>query len=232
MRTAVKKLLVIAPVVLLGLFYLRSHYAVFARNVGEGRVLLMWLSFFILYAWVFLTTIRKKQDSIVFVGIQASFFVYIFMVLTLTGYFILFREISVHHWYDKMMQRVETKDHVNLELFKIFSIYEFSNKQVLGNFVMLLPLGIYLPVLYRRMSNFFKVVLVCMLVSVIIELMQLITKYRSADVDDVLLNTIGACIGYGLYRMFRGAGKELRPADKLNRRFAGSPGLPGSGITD
>ena len=214
MNTTIKKLVVIVPVLILGFFYLRDHYSALAKHVSAGRVLLMWLSFFLLYAWIFIETIRKKQASIISTGIQSSFFVYVFMVLTLTGYFILFREFSVHNWYDKMMLRVEKKDHVNLELFKIFSIYKFSNKQVIGNFVMLLPLGIYLPLIYRRMSNVLIVLLVCMLVSVIIELMQLITKYRSADIDDVMLNTAGALVGYGLFWIFSGKA-DVKRVDKL-----------------
>lgn len=203
MNVTLKKLLVIVPVGLLGFFYLRDHYEEIYRHVSSKRLLLLGLSFFLLYVWVFFEVIRRKQSSLLAIGIQASFFVYIFMVLTLTGYFILFREISVVDWYDKMMLRVEKKDHVNLELFQIFKIYKLSNKQVLGNFVMLLPLGIYLPLLYRRMSNFFIVLIVSFLVSVMIELLQLITSYRSADVDDVLLNTIGACVGFILYQIIR-----------------------------
>jgi len=174
----------------------------------------MWLSFFLLYAWILIETFRKKQDSILFAAIQSSFFVYVFAVLTLTGYFILFREFSVHDWYDKMMLRVEKKDHVNLELFKVFSIYKFSNKQVIGNFVMLLPLGIYLPLIYKRISNLLIVLLVCMLVSIIIELMQLVTKYRSADIDDVMLNTAGAFVGYGLFWIFARR-ENIKQVDKL-----------------
>jgi len=154
-------------------------------------------------------------------GTQASFFVYVFMVLTLTGYFVLFKEISVHDWHEKMMMRVAKKDHVNLELFKMFKIYKLSSRQVIGNFIMLLPLGIYLPMLYRRLSNFFLVVLVSCLVSVTIEVLQLVTSYRSADVDDILLNTLGAALGFGIYSLFRS--RETQPvSNTAGKKFAGN----------
>src|SRR5215213_310273 len=122
-----KKFLAIVPVALLGFFYARTHYASFLHHIGFGRMVLLWLSFFLLYGWIFFEIIRRKQDSLLSIGVQASFFVYIFMVLTLTGYFVLFREISVHDWYDKMMLRVDKKDHVNFKLFKMFHIYKFSS---------------------------------------------------------------------------------------------------------
>jgi glycopeptide antibiotics resistance protein len=122
------------------------------------------------------------------------------MVLTLTGYFILFREVSAHDWWHKMMVRIDRKDHVNLQLFKMFRIYKIMSRQIVGNFVMLLPLGIFLPLLYKRISGFFGVFLVSLLVSATIELLQLVTSFRSADVDDIFLNTIGACTGFLIYK--------------------------------
>jgi glycopeptide antibiotics resistance protein len=71
---------------------------------------------------------------------------------------------------------------------------------------MLLPLGIYLPLLYkklRKLSGFFTVLLISFLVSVGIELLQLATNYRSTDVDDVILNTSGACAGFFLYQLIK-----------------------------
>jgi glycopeptide antibiotics resistance protein len=76
---------------------------------------------------------------------------------------------------------------------------------------MLLPLGIFLPLLYRRISNFFLLLLVSFLVSTTIELLQLITSFRSADVDDVFLNTLGACIGFLIYKLITLA---IRPAQQ------------------
>jgi glycopeptide antibiotics resistance protein len=163
---------------------------------------------------MFYDLVNKEAVSLVQIGINSSFYVYIFMVLTLTGYFILFREVSMHDWWHKMVLRVERKDRVNLELFKVFKIYRVTNRQVLGNLVMLFPLGIYLPILYKKMSGFFKVVFICMLFSVAIELLQLITSFRSTDIDDVFLNTTGASFGYFTYLVFSNFFKFSRPLDK------------------
>ena len=100
-----------------------------------------------------------------------------------------------------MLMRIERRDHVNFDLMEIFRIYKITDKQILGNFVMLLPLGIYLPLLYKKISGFIPVLLVSLLVAILIEVLQLATSYRSVDIDDVLLNTTGAVIGFILYKI-------------------------------
>ena len=151
-------------------------------------------------------TIRKKQTNVLQVLVQASFFVYIFAVLQLTGYFILFKEVSSHGWWDKMNHRIETHDHVNFTAFKTIGIYKTFDKQVIGNFIMLFPLGIYLPLLVkglRRLSGFFAVLLISFLVSFGIEALQLATSYRSTDIDDVILNTLGGGAGFIIYLLIK-----------------------------
>jgi len=146
--------------------------------------------------------------------VQSSFLVYVFMVLTLTGYFILFREVSTHGWWQNMQIRIRREDHVNLTPFKIFKIYEPSDRQIVGNLIMLLPLGIYLPLIYKRLNNLFLFLLVSLVVACSIEFFQLATKFRSADVDDVILNTSGAVVGFVFYRIIlsvkQRAGTEKR----------------------
>lgn len=200
MNSAFKKSLALLPVVILGVFYLHDHYDIY-RHVKSKRLAFLALTLLLLYGWIFLEVAFRKQKNFFQVITQGSFYVYIFMVLTLTGYFILFREVSAHDWWHKMMVRIDRKDHVNLQLFKMFKIYKVLSKQIVGNFIMLLPLGIFLPLLYRRISGFLPVLVVSMLVSTLIELLQLVTSFRSADVDDVFLNTLGACTGFILYKM-------------------------------
>jgi glycopeptide antibiotics resistance protein len=195
-----KKLLVMLPVVVIGIFYLNDHYDRY-HHVRSERLLFLGLTVLLLYGWIFFEVITRQQKTFFQMATQASFYVYIFMVLTLTGYFILFKEVSAHDWWHKMMMRIEKRDHVNLQLFKMFKIYKVLSKQVVGNFVMLLPLGIFLPLLYKRVTNLFSVFLVSLVASTTIELLQLITSFRSADVDDIFLNTLGACTGLLIYRL-------------------------------
>jgi len=206
MSSMLKKITVLLPVVLFGLFFFRDWYPEAYAQVSLKRTSGFVLSVLLLYALFIFAVIRSKQEGFFAGLVQSSFFVYVFAVLTLTGYFVLFKEISSHDWWGRMEQRVETKDRVNLQPFQLFRIYSTRHKQVLGNLIMLLPLGIYLPLLYRRLRSFggfFTVLLISLLVSLGIELLQLITSYRSADIDDVILNTIGGCLGFIIYQFIR-----------------------------
>lgn len=206
MNKTLKKLVVILPVIIVSSFYFRVLYHESYSGASFKRVAGLVLSILLLFGWIIFVTARRQQDNFLQITVQASFFIYVFAVLQLTGYFILFKEISSHGWWDKMNQRIETNDRVNLEPFKTVGIYQTWGKQILGNFVMLLPLGIYLPLIYksfRKAYNFFVVLLICFFVSGGIELLQLATSYRSADIDDVILNTLGGGTGFLAYQLIK-----------------------------
>ena len=85
-------------------------------------------------------------------------------------------------------------------------ITPFELRNLVGNFLLLLPLGIYGPILVPRLRSLPAVFVAGACVSALIELGQLAvaTAYgfpvRVADFDDVLLNTAGVLAGYVLWR--------------------------------
>lgn len=72
---------------------------------------------------------------------------------------------------------------------------------VMGNLVMLLPLGIFIPCLFRGIDRLWKVVITVTGVVVLIELAQLLFRVGVIDVDDLILNLSGAMIGYSLLKI-------------------------------
>jgi glycopeptide antibiotics resistance protein len=82
----------------------------------------------------------------------------------------------------------------------------FELRNLVGNVVLLLPLGIYGPILTPRLRSLPAIFLAGMVVSTLIELGQLAVAsaygfpVRVADVDDVVLNTLGVVAGYMLWR--------------------------------
>jgi len=193
---ALKKLAVILPVLLVSIVYLNMHHFV---HVGPKRWLLLAASVLLFYCWVVLNVLRRPQSSLLFALIESSFYVDVFSVLTLTGYFVFFNQVSAHGWWQQMVHRVTVREGVSLEPFLFLKARRLLTYDVVGNFIMLLPLGIYLPLLYKRLQHFLVVTAVAMLVSVSIELMQLATHYRITDINDVILNTAGAALGFILY---------------------------------
>lgn len=203
---ALKKTLVIIPVIVVGFFYLQIIYHEHYSDSTLKRVLGFILSITLLYIWILFITIKKRQDNFLQVIVQSGFFVYVFGVLQLTGYFILFREISSSDWWGKINHRIKTHDHVNFNVFETMNRYAIFSRQMIGNAIMLLPLGIFIPLMNRKLrkiSSFFIVLLISLLVSIAIELLQLATNYRSTDIDDVILNTAGACVGFLIYQLIK-----------------------------
>ena len=65
-----------------------------------------------------------------------------------------------------------------------------------GNVVAFVPFGLFLPLLLRGLRHFWKIVLLGFEFSLLIEITQLFGRVGSFDVDDILLNTLGAACGY------------------------------------
>ena len=79
----------------------------------------------------------------------------------------------------------------------------FWRGQLVGNLLLLLPVGLLGPIALPAMDGWIRVLLVALGLSFAIEAAQLFVPNRMADVDDVLLNVIGALIGYLLFRIVR-----------------------------
>ena len=72
---------------------------------------------------------------------------------------------------------------------------------LLGNIIMFMPIGFFPALLWRRWKCW-KLVLLGFCTSVSIEFIQFFIG-RSTDIDDVILNTTGAIIGFWIYCLLR-----------------------------
>lgn len=76
---------------------------------------------------------------------------------------------------------------------------------LVGNLILLVPLVTIVPLIYKKYRNIKSIVLLCFSVSIIIEFLQYISMYfgnrRSVDIDDVILNTLGALIGFAIFKL-------------------------------
>lgn len=70
-----------------------------------------------------------------------------------------------------------------------------------GNIAAFVPFGLFLPLLSRRMRSVLRVTLISFEVSLMVELIQLVTRVGSCDVDDLILNTLGGFLGYLCFRI-------------------------------
>ena len=79
-----------------------------------------------------------------------------------------------------------------------FSTDTYTMSYIL-NIIMFMPLGFLLPMIWHR-CRFHQVLLIGMLSSLAIEIMQLF-NWRVSDIDDLLMNTLGAVIGFLLFKV-------------------------------
>ncbi|MGH2393747.1 MAG: VanZ family protein [Candidatus Limnocylindria bacterium] len=75
--------------------------------------------------------------------------------------------------------------------------------QMVGNLLLLLPVGLLGPVVLSWMDRWLRVLVASLALSTAIELAQLGIPDRSAEVDDVLLNVAGAIFGYAVLLVLR-----------------------------
>ncbi|MGY0371961.1 VanZ family protein [Clostridium sp. JNZ J1-5] len=79
-------------------------------------------------------------------------------------------------------------------------------RNVGGNLILLLPLGVMSPIIWKQFTRIKVVTIQGLIVSVCIELLQLVeilsgrVPGRVVDIDDVILNVSGVIIGYLIYR--------------------------------
>lgn len=80
----------------------------------------------------------------------------------------------------------------------------FGEELVLSllNIAMFVPLGFFLPLLWKKYRRFQNTLLFGLGATVTIELAQLFT-YRATDINDIITNFLGACLGWLLFCLLR-----------------------------
>ena len=81
---------------------------------------------------------------------------------------------------------------------------------IVGNMVAFMPFGFFLPIITRRSRKWYNTVSFGLIFSLILETLQLIFKVGSFDVDDMLLNTVGAGLGFLVYRTVQRTRVKMR----------------------
>ncbi|MDQ0888752.1 glycopeptide antibiotics resistance protein [Paenibacillus sp. V4I9] len=135
-------------------------------------------------------------------ALNLLFFVYILAVVAVTLFPIPIDNRFIEHVIIKGLHQTN-----NFIPFKTITdvlhnrYYMVALKNIGGNILLLMPLGLFIPLIWGGIY-WKRAVFVGFTSSFIIELTQAIISlfvgftYRSSDVDDIILNTIGLSIGY------------------------------------
>lgn len=144
----------------------------------------------------------KKEHRRMVLGLAwIGFIIYLVMMV----YFLFFSE---------QLGRVPSDTyHYNLKPFTEIQRYlQYGPKigyfsvalNLFGNVLCFMPLGFVLPILTNRRWGMIRITIISALSSAFVEILQLVSKLGSCDVDDIILNTCGGILGYILFLICRG----------------------------
>lgn len=145
--------------------------------------------------------VNKKRST----GIRA-FAVTLFCLYFIVLFYFLFFSEEMGRTYSERVY------HYNLipfyEIKRFIRYYEILGMQAVmlnlaGNVAAFMPFGFFLPVFSVRCKKFLNTVFYSFELSLLVELIQLVTKVGSFDVDDIILNTLGGALGFVGYKMVR-----------------------------
>jgi len=114
------------------------------------------------------------------------------------------------------LNRVAVYKEVNLHLLSSY-LEAYHNmspsliRNIILNILLFVPLGIFLPLYTNKLDKIHLVVPIGFLITLIIEIMQYRTGFGIFEIADLLNNTTGVLIGYGLYKSYcniRNKGKK------------------------
>lgn len=146
--------------------------------------------------------INKKR---IIVAGWTLFYIYILLL----AYFLFFSE---RYGRDLVTQQY------NLQLFKEIKRFIRYREQIglegfivniFGNVLAFMPYGFLLPLLNKAYRGFYRIVLLSILFSFVIEVSQLLLKVGVFDVDDILMNSIGGILGFVVFHIFYSIYRKL-----------------------
>ena len=154
-----------------------SGMVLFALLMLEGAAVCGWL------CWFVLSNLRQLNK-----GAAALFFTYLAAVLFIT----LLSRQGVHN----------TSIIMELELWKALQAHDTDVLRHMAlNVAMFMPLGVLLPMMHSRLHSWAYALLCGAALSTMIETTQLLAAAGQCDVNDIIANTLGALLGYGLFRL-------------------------------
>jgi glycopeptide antibiotics resistance protein len=74
--------------------------------------------------------------------------------------------------------------------------YDIWFNNLFGMVIAFIPFGLLIPILYNRIKRSFDIIFASALMSMCFEVFQFITNRGIADIDDIILNTLGGILGF------------------------------------
>lgn len=138
---------------------------------------------------------KKETKRIIRQGGTALFVLYVLLLV----YFLFFSEAYGRGPAGMQTYRYNLVPFVEIRRFWVYreqvgASAFFTN--IFGNVIGFLPFGFILPIIADKMQSGFLITLTGFCLSLGVETIQLVTRVGCFDVDDLILNTLGAALGY------------------------------------
>ena len=196
-------------------FLLYYGYVELSSNIFMstfGRLFLLCGSCLFLYLGALFLSKYRKDNKAMKINLWIFFVLFCGLLITLTLFDPMWGRngLSIFNWSQADFSKYfnyYVESSVNLIPFKtiigytkdIFtSLLDTSNifANLLGNLICMMPFAFFIPMLFKKINNAKKFLLIILCITLGIELIQFITFSGSCDIDDVILNTLGALIMY------------------------------------
>ena len=143
------------------------------------------------------------------INLVIFFVIYIVLLLTFTMFDPMWGRSGLNKIIDTNSFKIYIDNSLNLVPFKTISLYidnlsySILSKEnimfnLVGNFVCMMPLGLFLPLLFKKEQRFLTYLKTILCITLSIELVQFITTSGSCDIDDIILNASGAILFFGI----------------------------------
>ena len=73
---------------------------------------------------------------------------------------------------------------------------------LIGNIVVFIPMGIFLPIFFKLPKKFWGMVIITILIILSVETIQFCTYTGTFDVDDIILNLFGVILGFFIWKFW------------------------------
>ena len=173
-----------------------------------ARLFLLCSSCIFLYAGALIKSKLEENNKAMKANLWIFFALYLVLLITLTLFDPMWGRngFRLFNWTQEYLD-IYLENSINLVPFKTIIGYAkdlftslldtstiFFN--LFGNLICLMPLSLFIPLLFKKIDNTKKFLISILCVTLGIELVQLITFTGSCDIDDIILNTLGAFIAY------------------------------------
>jgi len=178
------------------------------------RLLLLFIVCLLIYISGYILVKKLNYTKkILKVNLIIYFVIYTVTIITLTLYDEIFGRngLVIADWNRNLLNRYINTS-FNIIPFKTINLFikgymnglvtfrDFSIN-IFGNICVLMPYGILIPLIFKRVDKYYEFLVLMVFFVILIEVFQFITLSGSFDIDDLILNVLGASIIYFVYKI-------------------------------